>query len=77
MIAVAIPRCEASVIDEAGDVSGAGEVASGGHTSGGSAAPILPFLELLNGSARGAAEGRTWGRSLRCGRRSAAVFLSR
>jgi hypothetical protein len=72
MIAVAIPRCEASVIDEAGDVSGAGEVAGGGHTSGGSAAPILPFLELPIGSARGAAEGRTWGRSLRCGRRSAA-----
>jgi len=40
-------------------VSGAGEAASGGHTSGGSAAPILPFLELLNGSARGAAGGRT------------------
>jgi hypothetical protein len=43
MIAVAIPRCEASVIDEAGQESGAGEVASGGHTSGGSAAPIIPF----------------------------------
>ena len=55
MIAVAIPRCEASVIDEAGDVSGAGEVASGGHTSGGSAAPILPFLELLIGCATGLA----------------------
>jgi hypothetical protein len=26
MIAVAIPRCEASVIDDGGDVSGAGEV---------------------------------------------------
>jgi hypothetical protein len=37
MIAVAIPRCEAWVIDDGGDVS------SGGHTSGGSAAPILPF----------------------------------
>ena len=55
MIAVAIPRCEASVIDEAGDVSGAGEMAGGRRTSCRSAAPVLPFLELLIGSATGLA----------------------
>ncbi len=55
MIAVAIPRCEASMIDEAGDVSGAGEVAGGR----GCVRPIgradPSFLELLIGSATGLA----------------------
>jgi hypothetical protein len=37
MIAVAIPRCEASVIDAGGDVAG------GWRTSGGSASTVLPF----------------------------------
>jgi len=61
MIAVAIPRCEAAVIDDGRDVSGAGETAGGGCTSRRSVALILPFLELLKGSARGAAESRPWG----------------
>ena len=55
MIAVAIPRCEASVIDDGRGRAGAGEVRAAEGTSGRSAAPILPFLELLIGSATGLA----------------------